>query len=290
MEGSTLQPFTNGQDIPVTRDHYETFAGIVSFQLTSDEASRLQNGPLYLWLSGSTPEIVLQENEDGWFVKPELNTSRMSAGNTLKIKFWTIQRGVLSDNYTPELTIRNPSAEELGQYKNPPLSLNGSGVPDTGLTIGTFTRISTGVGEIEVTANSITIAQLPTFRQWAQSQVYFLGGNWYNGEGQGQPIPSISNGFTILLWVDKNLPPAPTWDDVKNLLGGYAGIYPGMRDILDIGDEVIVNNPTHAQSMVDRMSLPVYDPGYMPVTRDMSPADSQLIISYLQSVLGSVTT
>ncbi|NES22626.1 MAG: hypothetical protein F6K41_27835 [Symploca sp. SIO3E6] len=33
MEGSTLQPFTNGQDIPVTRDHYETFAGIVSFQI-----------------------------------------------------------------------------------------------------------------------------------------------------------------------------------------------------------------------------------------------------------------
>jgi hypothetical protein len=32
------------------------------------------------------------------------------------------------------------------------------------------------------------------------------------------------------------------------------------------------------------MSAPVYDPGYMPVTRDLSPARRQLILTYLQNI------
>ncbi|MGK7872302.1 MAG: hypothetical protein AB4426_02980 [Xenococcaceae cyanobacterium] len=96
-------------------------------------------------------------------------------------------------------------------------SINGSGVPKNGLTIGTFKRETTGIGVFEVKANPITIDELPTFRQWAASQVYFLGGKWLN---EGQPIsPSVSIGFTILLWVQKDLPENPTWDDIKNLLG-----------------------------------------------------------------------
>lgn len=279
-DGGILQPFVNGQNIPVTLDSYETYAGIVSVELTPDEAFRLQNGPLYLWLEKeSSPQTVLKESPDGWFVKPELSTSRMSAGDTLEIKFWTIQRGVLSDAFEPSLTLLNLSPEALGQPgpPYPSLILNGSGNPNNGLTLGTFTRQSTGVGVFEITANPITIDELPTFRQWAGSQVYFLGGDWLT---LGQPLPPYSNGFTILLWVKKeDLPEFPTWNDVKNLLGGYAAIYPGMRGILNIGAQAIVDE--NAETIRTLMSKHVYDPGYMPVTRDMSPADTQLVIRYL---------
>jgi len=288
-DGGILQPFVNGKNIPVTLDSYENYAGIVSFKLMPDEADRLQKGPLYLWLAKkSSSQTVLKENDDGWFVKPELSTSRMSAGDTLKIKFWTIQRGVLSDNYqhAPQLTRLNPNSLAMSQPSPYPLNLNGSGKPSDGLTIGKFKKetvdgkTEVGIGFIEVTANTITIHhdKLPTFRQWAGSQVYFLGGDWRK---MGLPInPGVSIGFTILLWVKKeDLPEFPTWNDVKNLLGGYAAIYPGMRGILNIGAQAIVDE--NAETIRTLMSKHVYDPGYMPVTRDMSPADTQLVIRYL---------
>ena len=264
-----FKPLENGQDLQLD-DAFLHHAGIIDLPLdvSQGELQHLQNGPLLLMQSnGKTLEPVLSETQEGWFIKPELSSARLAADSApLEIKFWVMKRGepVSTEEFEVQLDVS----------------------PASGLTISALPCTQSGIQIFQVTAAALQTTQLPEERQWIGSQLFVISGSWNNAD-HGLPFGQGQQGFSILLW-SVDAPPAdaanPTWDEVKNRLGGYASLYPGMNRILQIGDQSIVDMPANAQSMHARMSAPVYDPGYMPVTRDLSPARRQLILSYLQNI------
>jgi hypothetical protein len=94
----------------------------------------------------------------------------------------------------------------------------------------------------------------------------------------GDGAPAIS----VLLWNPFQGPVNPAWSDVSPVLTGYARLYPGMKSILDIGDETTVTG--FAPALLARMSAPMLDPAFMPVTRDLSPTKTEMVLTWLKSV------
>lgn len=85
---------------------------------------------------------------------------------------------------------------------------------------------------------------------------------------------------SVMVWDDVAIPATPTWwGDVQPILQQYANLYPVMRQVLDLGDyESVI---AHKEMLRLVFSLPVEDPNYMPVTRDLSPRKRDLILRWL---------
>jgi hypothetical protein len=87
--------------------------------------------------------------------------------------------------------------------------------------------------------------------------------------------------ISILVWQPFTAPASPDWKrDIEPILGAYARLYPGMREKVDIGAQSTAR--ANASSIAGRLSLPMSDPSYMPVTRDLSPAKVQMIVNFMQ--------
>jgi hypothetical protein len=85
---------------------------------------------------------------------------------------------------------------------------------------------------------------------------------------------------SLLVWQAYAPPAKPDWHtDILPILGGYSRLYPGMREKLDIGDRTTAKG--NSLGIAARMNLPVDDPAYMPVTRDLSPSKVKMIAAFM---------
>ena len=138
-------------------------------------------------------------------------------------------------------------------------------------------------GLVSVTVEAGTpLASLPPVREPLDSQIYFVSivdeaGNYIGDSSNNMPI------LSVLIWQPFTAPSNPTWADVGAILEAYSRLYPGMRDKLDIGNETTVKG--FAQIMHNRMSLPMIDPAYMPVTRDLISTKMEMIVGWLKTFL-----
>lgn len=138
--------------------------------------------------------------------------------------------------------------------------------------VATIATDANGVGAFQVTANALTAAAVDPVQNGRRaalgSQLYLYAHDW-NMDTTGQPI-------TVLVFVSTPGPSQPTWaDDVSPIFQQYATLYPGMRQVLDLGDYGTVVGNLPAFKTV--MNLPTSDPSHMPVTRDLSPANLAMI-------------
>ena len=62
----------------------------------------------------------------------------------------------------------------------------------------------------------------------------------------------------------------------------YARLFPGMMSILDISDLATVR--AFAVPLKDRFQRIRTDPGFMPVSRDMSPSTVDMIVQFLDTL------
>ena len=90
------------------------------------------------------------------------------------------------------------------------------------------------------------------------------------------------NFISALVWTDFHAPADPTWNqDVQPILSEYAQVYPVMKDIVDLADyQSVVDNK---DGLARVFTLPQDNPHYMPVTRDLSPAKRQMILTWLET-------
>jgi hypothetical protein len=104
--------------------------------------------------------------------------------------------------------------------------------------------------------------------------------------GDGQPLPpppNIPNApISVLLFKTYQVPANPRWNDVGPIFSSYARLYPGMKARLDISDEATVLG--FATGILGHMKRPITDPAHMPVTRDLSPTKTQMIVAWLTKV------
>jgi hypothetical protein len=105
----------------------------------------------------------------------------------------------------------------------------------------------------------------------------------------GGPAPVINplDFISILIFSGYQIPATPTWwDNAQPILQQFANLYPVMKQQgwIDLGDYTSV--ASMAASVKYVLSLPPSDPGFMPVTRDLSRAKTQMLLQWLATTGG----
>lgn len=141
------------------------------------------------------------------------------------------------------------------------------------------TTDSNGRATITFTAGSLDSSQRDARRADIDGQIFTFSHSWTT-DPPGPPQP-----ITVLVFENGPYVANPTWDDVSPVLTQYARLYPFMRGLIDLSSyQAVTNNQFGWASAIQAMiSLPADDPAYMPVTRDMSVLNTQMILRWYQA-------
>jgi hypothetical protein len=124
----------------------------------------------------------------------------------------------------------------------------------------------------------------PATRKSIDSQLYFLGDpkGW---QRWGAPGPEVGAGcaLSVLVFNKRDIPESPTWRDVSSVLERYARLYPIMKQVIDLSDENAVR--TNAYRIRQRVKAAIDEVQHMPITRDMSTSERELIVRYLDGII-----
>ena len=274
----TFQPLTNGQVSFATQ--YQQLnsqnkevnlvrsAGLVDIPLTADEASLVAGLPLVIQVSGTT---VLQEPADGLLLGTQPLSLRLEPATS-----GTVQ--LMARSFGQPVAGQQPMTWQIS---------DSSGAPSTDIVIAwAGPTDANGLASLAVSTPAGDVT-LPPPRQPLDTQLYLVsfldptGQPVGDGYGQGQ---QANASLSVLRFQSFEIPAQPNWDqDVGPILQAYARLYPGMKAILDIGDETTVQGA--APFIYARMSLPILDPAYMPVTRDLAPARIQTVLNWLKGLM-----
>lgn len=278
---------------------YPQTAGIVEFPLTKQTQAAVASAPLGIAIGGSSAApVVVQEMQDGLYVRADLFVYRLSPGQTATATFYATRFGEPL-----------PKAE-IAIFNNP-AGLQGAVAP-SGTTPGTLTADGEpficapedGVlFPLSVTTDAKGKAQMTivggntqNFRAYIDGQIYGIGygltdQNFTPGDG---PVQSVSNmdailanpwNFISVLVFDAFQADSPPtwWGSMEPIFQQYANLYPVMARFVDLGDYDQVKS--YARMLLHAFSLPEEDPNAMPVTRDLSPAKRAAILTWLKNPL-----
>ena len=159
----------------------------------------------------------------------------------------------------------------------------------TGAALPAQTPAGGGQPFYSLTADAQGVAQLVVQakdpgnpRGYIDGQVYGLA---YQIGAQPPAVGQIQNPSQILNFLvfdAYDLPQTPTWvRDVQPIFLQYAQLYPVMRRIVDLSNYGSVMQ--HRQILKNVFSVPLTDPNYMPVTRDLSAAKQQMLLRWLDN-------
>jgi hypothetical protein len=133
-------------------------------------------------------------------------------------------------------------------------------------------------GSAILTVSAHAIAKPRTF---IDGQVYGVGYRLAQAD-RATGYKNPSNFISILLWSKVEIPAEPIWwDHVQPIFKQYAGLYPVMKDIINLADyDDVVDNKERISAA---FMVPEDDVRYMPVTRDLSPAKRQMILTWFET-------
>jgi len=243
-------------------------AGLVDIALVGNEASLISGRPLLVQVGGTT---VLQEPADGALYATEPFYMRFEPGTTGAVQ-------LMARSFGQPIVGQEPLTWQI---------VDSSGTPSTEIAISwEGPTDAAGLATLTVSTPGGDVT-LPPLREPLDSQLYLV----FFADPSGQPVgdgyglgQDANASLTVLRFQSYAAPASPTWQaDVGPILQAYARLYPGMKDKLDIGDETTVQSA--APYVYGRMALPVEDPAYMPVTRDLSPTKIQTILQWLKAYL-----
>jgi hypothetical protein len=114
-------------------------------------------------------------------------------------------------------------------------------------------------------------------RDGLEGQVYRIAPMW---DLDANPDPWIA--ANILLHSTYPIPDTPQWEtDVLPVFAQYMKLYPNMKGRMDLMDEATVK--ANASMIESLMTLPMTDPSFMPVTRDLSSSRLETILKWLHA-------
>ena len=110
----------------------------------------------------------------------------------------------------------------------------------------------------------------------------------------GKPLVLSANNRTYLTYINDIAlvafsyyvqPDEPTWtDDVEPIFRQYERVFPVMRGIVRLGSYNDVTSPHSIHLINYSMSLDIKHPGYMPVSRNLSPSKRTMILKWINQV------
>ena len=250
-------------------------SGVFTIPLTAAEVENASANPLAIQVNGTT---VAQESSSGLWMDVSVSSNRLecSGGQLGQAQIMVRKFGEPVAGTAPPVT----SVVQLfqwilhdGVWTNPKTLPSSN---DVGVSIGTTD--ANGVADITIRVNVPDIT-VPLIREPLDSQIYLISLNDADGNTVGDSLPALS----VLLWKAFQAPANPSWRDVGGIFTAYARLYPGMKARLDISDEATVVGSA-AAILSNHMDVPIDDPAYMPVTRDLSPSKMAMIASWLRLV------
>jgi rubrerythrin len=258
---------------------YGQRAGIQAFPLTADQLTRAKTTPVGIvpMVAGKPGTPLLAENPGGWWVRADRFVYRLDAGDTATAKLYAMTFGQRAAGVQMDLAFNNAIMQ--GQVTQGPVPGPPVGVPPGALEFpASVTTDSEGVATVDLHGHD---PRNP--RGYIDGQVYGVGYVW-NGVDQTAYNPNSSDVISVLVWDMYEHRGAPTWiDDVQPIFTQYANLYPVMKGIVDLAEYSSVVRRLQPLKLV--FGLPVADPNYMPVTRDLSGPKRKMIRTWLDNPL-----
>ena len=289
-------------------------SGVVQIALSDEEVIAITNHSLAVKAGG---QLVIKENEGGYYVNVEAASNRVQFTNAATQQLAQDVKASLTGtqvqpNYTRDITL---VAYQYGRPFNGIVAGGSAGAGQLAITMDPqqvkyrddnpeepyfqSTEIlsvslgkSNGVGQYPLTVTPRQQVDIgKTNPRYAMDSVLchveMTSSQALIGENQGS-APPVAPALTVLYWQNNLIASSPDWDtNIGPILKKYARLYPGMTDRLDIGDERTVK--ANLRTLIDRFTLEVTDPAFMPVIRDMSPATIDMIVKWLKRELEQAT-
>lgn len=261
------------------------------------DATRLKEGLSFAEFGispGQSPTdatIALAEWQSGYFACVDLNAIRMepcgpawSASSVSSVDVTSnaevLLAATLWGNPASGLTINIQTAPNMYQFRNSEGQFyNINNDPMSAISAPKqVTTDSNGQALLCFTAVGLDQSQKPERRQFVDGQLYLFTHD-YSMDPLGQPL-------TILIFENVPAVTDPTWwQDIQPILFQYARLYPFMRSLIDLSDYSTMTNQAFGipSKIEGAISLPHTHPAYMPVTRDLSVAKTNLILTWIKN-------
>lgn len=246
---------------------FQQTAGVVQFPITSEQAAQ----PLAILVNG-TPQLA--ESSHGLYVDVDGASVYMNPNVGASFNVWATSFGAPAANL--------PVALELVPTPPPPPDQFDQNQPASALSFSA--SVTTGAnGSVAVGLQATNPSPLPPTRDSIGGQVYYVGGAWAAGNvwnAWGNTTPNFfASPLSVKLFNSMEPIKNPTWADVQPILYMYYYLYAYMASIVDLSnyDAVVASS----QAIKQVFSLPFADPNYMPVTREMSSDQQQLILDWI---------
>jgi len=263
---------------------YPATAGIETFDYSASAWARehIAGHPLVVVkrVNAQTWQVLIQESLGGLYARSDQFVYRLNPGEKREMRFYATRYG-------------SPIAAQLTLGKNDDM-IGGAGssqtipdvpVPDVGVPLSALhypTEVETHAdGSPALVPVSADPAGPGNPRGYIDGQVYGIG---YQLADPPQPAgynASPWNFVSVLLFDLHPVPAAPTWyGDIQPVLTQFGNLYPIMsHHLVDLGnyDSVV----RHADILHLAFSLPVANPNYMPVTRDLSEGRRATLLKWL---------
>lgn len=236
-------------------------AGVVQIPITAAQAGQ----PLALLVDGTQQ---LAERPDGLYVDVDGASVYMNPGDNASVNLWATTFGAPA-----QVTV------DLGLVPNPPPKDFDNNQPAPALSFPS--RVTTGAnGSVAVPLQASNPSPLPKARENIGGQLYYLGGSWAAGNVWNNFGPTFyAAPLSVKLFNTIDPPiPNPTWADVQPILYKYYYLYAIMAGYVDLSnyDNVVASQ----KGIVHVLNLSTDDPNYMPVTREMSNDQRQLLLTW----------
>jgi hypothetical protein len=253
-------------------DWYTTTSGIVQVSLDHEQAALVGTHPIAV-AAGAV--VVMTEAPDGVWARADQNVFRMSPTDSVSAAVHVTRFGEPMPGAIVHF-VEDPSNVQMqvaaGPIPGPP-----TGTPAGILSFATTaTSGPDGVATIELTASDPGNP-----RGYIDGQVYNVAYAVGAPPPQGAASMNPSQLLNALVWTGFEVPAEPTWlTDIEPIFRQYALLYPVMKPIVDLSDYASVVQ--RRALLLDAFTTPFEDPGYMPVSRDLSPAKRNMIVRWLQ--------
>lgn len=265
-------------------DWYPTTAGVQTFDYSSNAWVRENIGTQPLVVLKTTAagsyQVLIQESLGGLYVRADQFVYRLDPGETEPLRLYATRYG---EPIAAKVALapNNDGIGGAGTSQKIPVRTPKVGEPASALQYRS--PVATHADGSVVVPLSADPAGPGNPRGYIDGQVYGVG---YQLVDPPQPADYNANpwNFVSVLVFDRHpVPERPTWyGDVQPILTQYGNLYPIMsRHLVDLGDYDSVVR--HVDILNLAFSLPVADPNYMPVTRDLSAGRRATLLKWLSS-------
>lgn len=248
-------------------------SAIFQIELTAEERAKIKT-PLAIQAGGTT---VLRENPNGVYLNIERPSIRLEPDQTDDLDVYSYVWG-------------EPKELPAGLSLQTQLFVDATNATESTTIFSVeLDPRPIGRGRFRLRVKTGPAVALTPVRRPMDSCLCFLaatGTRYLVGEAMtlpprtGPPTPPF---LSLLFWQNHQVVRTPSWEPhIQPIMRMYARLFPGMKSILDISDLATVE--ANVAVLKDRFERLRTNPGFMPVSRDLSPATVDMVVRFLDSL------